>query len=214
MAQRRALDAVDHLLLGAADLDRGIAWLEERTGVTAAPGGVHPGRGTRNALASLGGRQYLEIIAPDPAQDVFEFPIDLRSLAEPRLVTWAAVTPDVDGVATAARAAGFGVLGPRNGSRTTPGGAVLRWRSLGIDAGFAGIEADPVPFFIEWSAETAHPSRDAPSGLRLVAVEVRHPKPGDLCATLATLGIDAVVEDARTAGFGATFDTPKGHVIL
>ena len=81
-----ATDALDHLLLGTADLERGIDWLEERVGVRAAAGGVHPGVGTRNALISLGGDRYLEIIAPDVEQTNFDFPIDFRSLAEPRLI--------------------------------------------------------------------------------------------------------------------------------
>ncbi|HSB20175.1 MAG TPA: VOC family protein [Anaeromyxobacteraceae bacterium] len=42
--------ALDHLIVGIDDLDRGIAEIERRTGARAVPGGSHPGRGTSWAV--------------------------------------------------------------------------------------------------------------------------------------------------------------------
>src|SRR5215469_4192621 len=84
---------LDHILLGCSDLEPGVAFLEQRSGIKAAFGGVHPGRGTKNALLSLGEQRYLEIIAPDPTQTSIEpfaqkQATQLRSLAAPRLIGW------------------------------------------------------------------------------------------------------------------------------
>jgi glyoxalase-like protein len=211
---RPALDSVDHLLLGAADLERGIDWLEARTGVRAAPGGSHPGVGTRNALASLGGRHYLEIIAPDPAQSAFNFQIDLRRLPAPRLVTWAASTANPDEVAAAATRAGLGVFGPRDGSRMRPDGTMLRWRTVGVEAKLGDGTVDPVPFFIAWAADARHPSQDAPSGCRLSGLEIAAPDPARLKEVLSILGLDAVVGSGSRPTLRATLETPKGSVTI
>jgi len=209
-----ARTAVDHLLLGAADLDRGIAWVERRTGVKAVIGGNHPGVGTQNALISLGGRQYLEIIAPDPAQTVYNFPIDVRTLTEPRLMTWAAVTGDINAVAKTAREAGHHILGPRDGSRARPDGKVLKWKILGVlnTLGLQGVE--PIPFFIEWSTDSLHPSQDSPTGCELQSFEIEHPNPASVIDALKGLGIEAQVKRARHVKLNARLKTPKGEVEL
>jgi len=120
-AASTARDVCDHLMLGAADLDVAIGWVEAATGVRAVPGGSHPGVGTRNALLSLGGRQYLEILAPDPHQPrLIPHYGYLRELQTPRLVGWAAQMQDGDALAARLRSAGLDVSGPTPAGRGGP----------------------------------------------------------------------------------------------
>ncbi len=204
----------DHLLLGTADLTRGIALVKEKTGLTPVIGGSHPGVGTRNALLSLGNRQYLEIIAPDPAQQVFSYQPDLRELQEPRLITWAAATRDIESSAQRARSAGLEVIGPRDGSRRKPDGQVLRWKTLGIENTLAMSGVAPVPFFIQWGEGVQHPSQDAPTGGRIESLAFVHPEPEQVTAIFRKIGIEAVVKPGKEARLEASLWTPKGKWVL
>lgn len=206
--------AVDHLLLGVSDLDRGIAWFEKATGVRAVAGGSHPGGGTRNALAALGGRRYLEIIAPDPLQTAYNFHIDVRKLGEPRLITWAALTADITATAKRAQEAGLQFIGPRDGSRARPDGKLLRWKTMGLQTEFGAQGVEPVPFFIEWAGDSPHPSQDSPRGCELRSFVVEHPEPAGVLEVLRKLGVGAKVRGAKEARLRATLKTPKGAVVL
>src|SRR5437867_4563016 len=108
---------LDHIILGCNDLDRGIEAVEEATGVRPAIGGVHPGRGTRNALLSLGERRYLEIIAPDPQQPRSADVRQLYRIESPRLIGWAAHVDDMDELARQLTAAGIAFKPPTPGAR-------------------------------------------------------------------------------------------------
>jgi hypothetical protein len=206
--------AVDHLLLGVPDLESAITWVERKTGVRAEAGGSHPGVGTRNALLSLGAKQYLEIIAPDPNQTTFNFQIDIRKLTTPRLITWAAVTTDIDAVAKKARDAGHQLFGPRDGSRARPDGKLLRWKTLGVmnKLGLQGVE--PVPFFIQWASDSVHPSQDSPKGCELQSFEIGHPEAGEISGALKKLGIEARTKQAKSAILIAVLKTPRGRIEL
>ena len=212
--QKPAVAAVDHLLLGTSDLDRGIAWVQERTGIKPVVGGSHPGRGTRNALLSLGGRQYLEVIAPDPAQKTYSFQLDIRSLETPKLITWAAFAPDLDSVARTARAAGLQVFGPSDGSRVRPDGKMLKWRSMGIQSTFGDGTVEPVPFFIQWAPDSVHPAQDSPQGCELKSLEFGQPSPEALGRVFSALGIDGRVVQGGAPALRATISTPKGSLEL
>src|SRR5690242_4693498 len=89
------LSRVDHVILGINDLERGIEELERLTGVRAVFGGAHPGRGTHNALISLGGSQYLEILAPNPKDESPAWIGELKSLTTLTPVGWAAKGEDL-----------------------------------------------------------------------------------------------------------------------
>jgi hypothetical protein len=208
-----AVTAVDHLLLGAGDLDAGIDWVEKQTGVRAVAGGSHPGRGTRNALLALSGRRYLEIIAADPAQGKESSP-ELRALREPRLITWAAGSTDISAVARRIGAAGLSSPGLRPGSRARPDGRILKWTTLSIETKFEIGGCDPVPFFIEWDTSSPHPSQESPKGCELTTLEFEHPNADPLRRALHAIGIDATVRAADAPKIIATLKTPRGHVRL
>jgi hypothetical protein len=136
---------MDHLVFGVPDLARGIEFVEHKTGVRARFGGQHPGRGTHNALLSLGGRQYLEIIAIDPVQTEAPgllFP-ELKSLSQPQLIAWAVAVESVVDTAKRAKAENIETVGPLAGSRAQADGSLLTWKTLRL----AGARAAGLPFF-------------------------------------------------------------------
>jgi hypothetical protein len=202
---------LDHILLGCNDLDRGIDFVEKHTGVRAAFGGVHPGRGTRNALLSLGEHSYLEIIAPDPQQPNAPDIYKLKRLDEPRLVTWAAHPGDIQALANRLAKEGIAAEGPTPGSRKRPDGKLLQWKTLNLKDNAAGL----LPFFIEWSADSEHPSIAAPKGCHLARFEVLSPDPATLSrtATLA-LGLDILVIKGDPAQLRATISCAGRELIL
>ena len=203
---------LDHIILGTADLDQGIRWMEERSGVRAVFGGVHPGRGTRNALLSLGPRRYLEIMAPDPQQPEAASPIvkKLRGLKDPKLIAWAVHTDDLASLAKRATAAGIDIDTPRDGSRARPDGKVLQWKSFGLKDDRDGL----LPFFIEWSVDSVHPSQDAPAGGLIKAFSIESAINGAIQSTLRKLGIDVTSKSGSKPLLRARIAGKKGEFEL
>ena len=183
---------LDHILIGAANLDDGIRAFERATGVTAVRGGRHPSRGTENALVSLGRGSYIEIIAPQPNAAPNEFVTQLRALHAPAIVGWAVHVVDADDAAKRLAVAGFAPSERRPGSRVTPQGATLEWTTFDIaKPAIAGA-----PFFIQWGATTTHPSMTSPGGCTVKSFRIGDPAADDLARLLGALGVKADVRKA------------------
>ena len=210
--------SLDHILLGCSDLDRGIDFVEKHTGVRATFGGVHPGRGTRNALLSLGERirdelnprRYLEIIAPDPQQSGTPDHYGLLKLTEPRLIGWAAHPGDLNQFAARLRIADIAFDGPNPGSRKRPDGRLLQWKTLNLKDDHSGL----LPFFIEWSTDTTHPSVDAPRGCHLARFQLLTPDPEKLSSSATTMSLDVEIRGSEKPQLRATISCAGVELVL
>lgn len=199
------LSGIDHVILGINDLQKGIAELERATGVQAEFGGAHPGRGTQNALISLGGRHYLEILAPNPEDSgVAEARKELAELSSLRPVGWAAHSEDLAGLK---QRLGDQAGEIRPGARNRPDGSRLAWKTLGLNS-----ENPLLPFFIEWDRETKHPSATSPSGCRLTGFFLEDPAPDALRETLRAAGLAIEVRKAKEPRIRISLRCPKGDV--
>jgi hypothetical protein len=193
---------LDHLVYATPDLETTCRDLEVRLGVRASAGGQHPGRGTHNALISIGPKAYLEIIGPDPSQPETRpvwFGID--QLTAPKLVTWAvrvnALEVFVKEISPNAK---VGVV--RSGSRKTPKGATLSWQ-LTEPQLVEGVGL--VPFLIEWNSHQ-HPADSAITGPPLVQLRIEHPEPELIRKQLDWLRLEVAIEQGSSPALAAIFE--------
>lgn len=203
--------SIDHLMWGAADLAEGMAEAERLFGHAPAPGGAHPGLGTRNALLGLADGRYLEIIAPDPSQPLAgTLGAALADLAHPALITWALRTTDLAAIARTLTRTGMRASGPRRVTRTTPEGVTLAWDLL-----FAGGHEHGTlfPFFIDWH-DSPHPADGLPVAACLEAVTVQTPHAAELRRLLGHLDVPVAVQQAGEPALRATLTGEHGEVVL
>jgi hypothetical protein len=216
---------IDHLVVGAASLEQGVAWCEATLGVLPAAGGEHPLMGTHNRLLRIATvdfpRAYFEIIAVQPGRASQRprrwFDLDDEALRDglrrdgPRLLHFVASVPDVQAGVRAWAALDIDRGEVVAASRMTPRG-LLQWQiTLRADGQrlFDGV----LPTLIQWG-ET-HPAPGLPeSGVTLHALAASHPEAAGLRQAYDAIGLDAVALQSGPAQLRALLDTPRGRVTL
>jgi hypothetical protein len=196
---------------GVPDLLAGVHDFARATGIEPIAGGRHLGRATANYLVGLGQRSYLEIIGPDPDAEPADRPRQLtfgiEDLTEPRLLTWAIATTDIDAAVQRARRRGYDPGDAAQMSRRTADGQQLQWRLTpdSIDR-HAGL----LPFLIDWGPST-HPATAQLPEMTLLTLTVRSPRPDEIRAQFAALAVDLDVSEGPNARIDAVLTGPRGN---
>jgi hypothetical protein len=203
---------VDHIIVSVGDLADGSKQFHELTGVEPVFGGRHPGRGTQNALVSLGPRTYLEILGPQTDVELPEEVQGLLAFDELTPSGFAVSTTDMPATVSALQEHGYGTSDPADGSRALPDGGLLEWTTMGITEP-ALVSA---PFFIQWGADSPHPATTSPGGCTLQSFTVLTPERAALGRLFETLDLDVVAENAagEETAYELVLDCPKGTVVL
>ena len=205
------MTGLDHILWAAPDLGAGEKIIGSLTGVAPARGGSHPGLGTRNSLMGLNSGIYLEIISPDPAQELEgNRGGRIAALPRPGIMTFAIRSDDLDTLSAAARREGLSLQGPVAMSRDRLDGVRLDWTILYLEDSRFG---EAMPFVIDWGA-SPHPSESVPAGCQLRSFAVLHPNADELARLYAALDIPVPVKRGAYPGFIAELATPNGDVVL
>jgi hypothetical protein len=202
---------LDHILWATPDLTMGCSLFQELSGVPPAPGGAHPGFGTRNALTSFSPSTYLEILAPDPSQDLMgTWGEEVAALTRPCMYSFCLACEDLEAVATNAAALGVNVQQPIAMSRKTPDGTMLNWRIMRLeDPRWAGR----LPFFIDWQG-SPHPGSTTTGGATLEDLYALDPDPAALRAVYRAIGCDVPVYAGAVHGLVASLQSANGRIVL
>ena len=219
---------VDHLVVGAASLEQGVAWCEATLGITPGPGGEHPLMGTHNRLLRIATPDfpaaYLEIIAVNPIADQDQrmmgsrwFDMDHPDLSAevarhgPQLIHWVARVPDVRAAVATLAALGIHRGEVIQASRATVNGP-LQWQITVRPDGqrlFDGC----LPTLIQWG--DTHPAASMPeSGVSLQALSLQHPDAAALRAACDSLGLAQPTVTPGPARLSALLQTPRGPITL
>jgi len=213
------LTKLDHIVIGAASLEQGVAFVQNKLGIDIPKGGEHPLMGTHNHLMQLGNDTFLELIAINPAAPAparprwfgLDDPAVVRSIAtEPRLLTWVVNTIDLVGL-QAQVDFNLGVVTP-----LTRGN--LSWLFAVPDDGRL-LAAGMLPLVMQWQT-SEHPSNNmADLNCRLIKLTIHHPYSQWLARILSDLQASTLVtveplENNGQAYMTAEIQTPGGICTL
>lgn len=210
---------LDHIVIAAATLEQGVAFVREQLGVEIPKGGEHPLMATHNHVMQLGNEAFVEVIAINPEGVRPERPrwfglddpaIQASLIQQPRLLTWVVNTDEL--VDLQARLSfDLGVITPVTRGK-------LNWL-FAIPGDGRLLASGMLPNAMQWQT-SEHPSlKMADLQCRLHALNIYHPYPQWFSSMLGELNASELVVVHALQGNAAPYmtaeiETPNGVVVL
>lgn len=195
--------------MGVPEIQKGLDYVESLTGIRPFAGEVFAGTGRHfvSARLSLGGRQFLEVVGPNPTFEGELEGIGARAAAlpGPRLLFWVMGVRDFGAYLRDAVRAGYPFS---DTNHVLNGGYEYRVGAIGAEA------APHVPSVIEWKAHDDGKELAATSGCRIVDFTVHHPEPEKVQKVYDALGITMLVRRGEEPHLRLLLETPRDDVIL
>jgi hypothetical protein len=182
--------AIDHIIWATPDLD-----------------------GCVKSFARMTAKLYLEIIGPDPAQDLTDtYGGVFAKLSAPGMFTLAARSDDLASTQRTLAEVGLKSPPPFEMGRKLPNGGSLSWRIMAH--GPDSVHGWEFPFFIDWGSVPVHPAEDSPKGCSIKHLLAFAPDAARLERAYGAVGLDVTVRRAMRPAVEVLLDTPQGKVVL
>lgn len=208
---------LDHVsyAVAANELADTVSRLGSELGASFVDGGKHPRFGTRNFILPLANGTYIEVVAAldHPAAESAAFGQAVRKRAEAG-GGWMGWVVQVDDIAPFEKRLD---RESSDGHRVRPDGFDVCWKQIGL---WDLMEDPALPYFIQWSDLTLHPSTGSPAKAHISALDIS----GDRSKLDSYLGTpsDSILDsisvnwlDSEEAGIlSVTFQTENGPVTI
>ncbi len=214
-----ALTTIDHIVIGAANLEKAAKKVEVLLKTKFSTSGKHSLMATHNRLARLQNSAYVEIIAIDPSasfpkscfQEKRWFSLDSdstqrRLLKGPQPLCWVVAVNDIEQSAAN--------CGYSPGRITEMSRGDFRWK-LTVPNNGELSEGGVLPALIEWP-NAKNPAAVMPnSGLILKQLLLSHPNPNSIERILSTLDISGPIDvKLGEPALQFSFEKPDGSDVL
>lgn len=204
---------IDHIVYSVLDLDKAMNEIENQLGIRPIFGGYHKTQGTKNALLDLDSGCYLEILAIDHDNIDIKSPrwMGIDYLCEPRITRWALKSDNIESDSEILKSHNDEMGTIYQGSRKTTTEETLAWKMI---LPLASPDIELVPFMVDWSDSTFHPTEKLQKGCSLKEISFAGSAADIQNPIFNELGISNIISNTDNTEISVTIEGPDGFIIL